>query len=619
MNRFTSALLSSHSHLARTVFRLSSLAVAGLFVFAAAGAVAQSDGEALYVQYCAACHDNPTDRAPSREALGDYNPNAIFHALNAGIMRTQAASLSEDQRIMLAEHLTGGTYNRDRVERFSACSNRIAELDLAKPTNWNGWGTNLGGQRYQSASASNINASNIDSLEVAWSLGVEGASSARGNPTIIEDVMIFGSPSGQVYALDLTSGCHYWTYAAIAEVRAAPVVTEFASGEQVVIVADQSNRVYALDIRTGLPYWHSDVDSNPWAVSTGAPAVWDNKVFVPVSSMEVAGAGNPQHVCCTFRGNVAALDLNTGEKLWHTYIMDEPKEVGTNSAGNPILAPSGAPIWGSATVDPERNRVYVGSGQNYSRPASLTSDAVLAFDSSTGNLDWSNQTTANDAFTMACTLSASHPNCADPGPDVDIGAPILTTTLSNGQDILIAGTKGAMVFGLDPEGGETLWSTRVGRGSMLGGVHWGMTYVGDTVYVPVSDRIPVGSSEPKPGLHALDMKTGESLWYAPAPQRCEGVGGGCSDGYSGPVTATDDLLLTGALNGYLFAHDINTGELVWELDTRVSYSTVNNVEAMGGAIDATGPVLSGDYMVVNSGYATFGQIGGNAMVVYKLP
>ena len=64
--------------------------------------VSAQDGEALYTQYCSTCHNNPVDRAPSRLALSDYNPNAIFHALNNGIMRTQAAALSEDQRIAVA-------------------------------------------------------------------------------------------------------------------------------------------------------------------------------------------------------------------------------------------------------------------------------------------------------------------------------------------------------------------------------------------------------------------------------------------------------------------------------------------------------------------------------------
>ncbi|MFT4861864.1 MAG: polyvinyl alcohol dehydrogenase (cytochrome) [Pseudohongiellaceae bacterium] len=605
----------------RTKHFLAFIATNALLSFGLA--VSAQDGSELYTQYCADCHNNPVDRAPSRLALSDYNPNAIFHALNNGIMRTQAASLSEDQRIAVAEYLTGGTFNRDTTERFSACSNPIAELDLGLSSNWNGWGNNVNSQRFQSASGTRINGDNLSELEVAWAIGVEGASAARSQPAIVDGVIVYGSPSGQVYALDLESGCHYWTYAAIAEVRAAPTVVHApALNKDLVIIADQSNRVYALDVRTGEKIWHADPDANPWAVSTGAPVVYGNKVYVPVSSMEVAGAGNPQHSCCTFRGNVAALDLNTGAKLWHTFIMDEAKEVGKNSVGNPILAPSGAPIWGSASFDVKRNRVYVGSGQNYSRPTSDTSDAVIAFSAETGAMDWVFQTTSNDAFTMGCT-TREHPNCPQSGPDVDIGAPILSATLSNGEDILIAGTKGSMVFGIDPdatdESERVLWQVQVGRGSPLGGVHWGMTYIEDTVYVPVSDRIPGGSSEPQPGLHAIDMKTGKLLWYAPAPNRCEGAGFSCSNAYSAPATALADVVLAGSLNGVLFAHDKDTGEVVWEWDTKQDFATINNVPAVGGAIDAVGPVFSGDYMIVNSGYAQFGQIAGNAMIVLKLP
>jgi polyvinyl alcohol dehydrogenase (cytochrome) len=596
-------------------FRLGLLAVV-MSMFATAAVLAQ-DGEALYEQYCAACHDDPVDRAPSRAALGDYNANAVFHAMTAGIMQTQAANLSQEQRIALAEHLTNTNYNRDRVERYAACAAPLSGLDLQAAGNWNGWGTDLSGQRYQDASGSNITAATIDSLEVAWTMGVEAASSARGNVTVIDGVMFYGAPSGMVRALDVATGCQYWDYAAIGEVRAAMSVVEL-DGAPLLVLADLTNRVYALDALTGAKRWHADVDDNPWAVSTGAPAVHDGKVFVPVSSMEVAGAGNPQHICCTFRGNVAALDLATGETLWHTYIMKEPEQVGTNSVGNPVLAPSGAPIWSSATINPAHNRVYVGTGQNYSRPTSDTSDSVIGFDMDSGAMDLVYQTTADDAFTMGCSGRGEHPNCPNPGPDVDIGAPVLTTTLSNGQDILVAGTKGAMVFGIDPDTGERLWVTNVGRGSPLGGVHWGMTYVGDVVYVPVSDRIPGGSSDPRPGLHALDMKTGESLWYAPAPDRCEQGNFSCSNAYSSPASASNDLVITGALNGYLFAHDRATGELVWEMNTRREFDSLNGVSATGGAIDATGPVISGDYLIFNSGYATFGQLPGNALIVMKL-
>ena len=164
-----------------------------------------------------------------------------------------------------------------------------------------------------------------------------------------------------------------------------------------------------------------------------------------------------------------------------------------------------------------------------------------------------------------------------------------------------------------------LWRISGGRGSPLGGIHWGMAFKGDVVYDPVSDRILGGYGEPLPGLHAIDMKTGDTLWYVAAPKRCVGVGFRCSEAYSAPATVVGDVVLAGALNGFLFAHNRETGELVWELDTKLDYATINNVPASGGAIDAAGPVVAGDYLIVNSGYAQFGQLKGNAMIVYRLP
>ena len=43
-----------------------------------------------------------------------------------------------------------------------------------------------------------------------------------------------------------------------------------------------------------------------------------------------------------------------------------------NRDGSPIWGPSGAGIWSSPTVDPEKNVVYVGTGDNHSPPATET-------------------------------------------------------------------------------------------------------------------------------------------------------------------------------------------------------------------------------------------------------
>ncbi len=586
-------------------------------------ALKAQEGEPLYQQYCASCHAAPTDqRTPARSALATFTANSIYHALNEGLMRVQGQSLDESQKIAVAEYLSGRDYNSERLEVLSQCSAPMPARDLSMAANWNGWGNGLENSRAQSSAGSNISTQTVSHLELSWVFGFEEGSNARAQPSIINGVMYMGSTSGRVYALDLASGCAHWTFLATSEVRGALSVVHSPVLDKTLLVgADISNRVFVLDATTGERLWHADVDPFPLARSTGSPIVSGNKIFVPVSSIEVAVAGNLEYECCQFRGNMAAFDLNTGEKLWHTYIMDEPQLVGINSAERRVYAPSGAPIWDTPTVDVKRNRVYAGTGQNYTRPASATSDSIIAFDIDTGVMDWVQQTTSDDAFTMACSMAADHPNCPDAGPDLDIGASVMAVTLSTGKDIVVAGSKGAILYALDPDnGGAILWQTRLGRGGALGGVHWGMTYVGDVAFVPISDRFSGadGAMEAKPGLHAVDMKTGEQLWYSQAPVRCEEGARACMDSYSAAASASADIVVAGALNGFLFAHDQRTGELLWEHDTVQEFQTVNGVVAKGGAIDSVGPVFSGDYMIVNSGYATFGQLPGNALLVFKL-
>jgi len=605
-----------------TGFWLLCFILSSIVCLAPHGLLAQ-EGEALYEQNCASCHAQPSDlRTPPRSALGSFTANSIYHALNDGLMRVQGESLSEDDKIAVAQYLSGRSYNPNRLEQLAQCRFAMPEADLNLATNWNGWGNNLQNSRSQDSAGSNINTQTISSLALSWVFGFEEGSNARAQPSIVNGVMYMGSTSGRVYALDLATGCSHWTFLATSEVRGAlSIVYSEVLNKSLVVGTDNSNRVFVLEAATGARVWHADVDAFPLARSTGSPIVSGNRVFVPVSSIEVAAAGDPQYECCQFRGNMAAFDLNTGEKLWHTYIMDEAQLVGTNRVDRRVFAPSGAPIWDTPTVDLKRNRVYAGTGQNYTRPASATSDAIIAFNIDTGAIDWVRQTTSNDAFTMACSMGADHPNCPDAGPDLDIGASVMAVTLSTGKEILVAGSKGAILYALDPDNdGEILWQTRLGRGGPLGGVHWGMSFVGDVAFVPISDRTTGadGAEEAKPGLHAVDMKTGEKLWYSQAPERCEAGERACMDSYSAAASASADLVVTGALNGVVFAHDQRTGEVVWEYDSVQEYTTVNGVAAKGGAIDSVGPVFSGDYMIVNSGYATFGQLPGNALLVFKL-
>ena len=99
------------------------------------------------------------------------------------------------------------------------------------------------------------------------------------------------------------------------------------------------------------------------------------------------------------------------------------------------------------------------------------------------------------------------------GPDYDFGAAAILATHSSGKELVIAGQKSGEVHALDPDTGEVVWQNKVGAGSALGGVHWGLTVAGDRVFVPINDpAFPRPGYVAKPGVYALDLLTGEMIW-----------------------------------------------------------------------------------------------------------
>ncbi len=68
-----------------------------------------------------------------------------------------------------------------------------------------------------------------------------------------------------------------------------------------------------------------------------------------------------------------------------------------------------------------------------------------------------------------------------------------------------------------------------------------------------------------------------------------------------------------------YAVDARTGEFLWEYDSWQQFVSVNALEARGGSIDVHGPMVAGDQLIIQSGYGSFGQRGGNALLVFGLP
>ena len=113
---------------------------------------------------------------------------------------------------------------------------------------------------------------------------------------------------------------------------------------------------------------------------------------------------------------------------------------------------------------------------------------------------------------------------------------------------------------------------------------------------------------------ALDLKTGEEVWYAPlAPP----PGRENKRGVVGAVTLIPGVLLSGARDGMIRAASSRTGQLLWQFDTAQEFTTVNGVPARGGSLASGGPIVANGMVFIGSGYPGFqGGEPGNVLLAF---
>jgi polyvinyl alcohol dehydrogenase (cytochrome) len=518
-----------------------------------------SPGAAIYQRACATCHDGGAIQAPRRESLAALSHERILAALTTGIMFAQASSLSSEEKATLATYLSapqtqaGATASScTATSTGSSAAGKILDWGM-RPENWRAVGKDQ----------TSVHADNAGSLKLAWTFAFPGATRARVQPTIAGGVLFTADQFGTVYALDAATGCTRWTVQSDKEIRSPLIIGTDAAGQpNVLYFGDIAGQVHAIDLATRRIVWTVRPDLHPQATITGAMRLHEGHLYVPVSSLEVVSAMDRAYACCTFRGAVAALDVKTGATVWKTYtVSDKPQEEGTTPAGVKRFGPSGAPVWSTPTIDQKRGRLYIGTGENYSHPATTTSDAIMALDLLSGRIVWTFQATANDVWNAACP---SGPNCpVNTGPDYDFGAPPILAELPDGRSIVLAGQKSANVYGLDPDNdGAVVWKTKPGRGGIMGGVHWGMATDGKTLFVPISDLsvYPQDAHLPaQSGMHALDIATGKVLWSTVLPDDCQGVKWRCSPGISAAATLAPGVVFGGSLDGKMRAFSARDG------------------------------------------------------------
>lgn len=368
------------------------------------------------------------------------------------------------------------------------------------------------------------------------------------------------------------------------------------------------------------------MESYPAAIITGSPVVFQDTVYIGVSSNEESNlASQPGYQCCAFRCSVVALDANTGSIRWKTY--DMPDNYGATNQY------SGGAIWQPPAIDPRRGLLYIGTGNNYTVPASVEAceaasiaannqdadctaaddyfDAALALDLQTGHVKWARKhLTAGagslawdykvepyDAWTTGCNKPIPF-NCPSPkGPDYDLGGsgPNLL------GDMVGFGQKSGIYWAFNPDNGDVLWSTLVGPAGTgrLGGIEWGTATDGKRIYAEVADSghvnytlIPSGVTINWGSWSALDVETGKILWQTADPTP------GALD--FGAVSVANGIVYAGsqASPGFMYALDAQTGNILW------SY-------ASGGSV-IDGPSIVNGSVYWGSGY----RIGTNDNKLY---
>lgn len=503
---------------------------------------------------------------------------------------------------------------------------------------WATWQHDARGSRHN-ADERALTPATVGLLEPAWAL----AQPARPNsyhgsqPAVVDGTLYVGNGDATLSAVDAESGAARWTFdtrsvAGPADAQSPnPLRDGPAVAGGIVYAGDSRGHVYGVDAGTGELVWSTRVDDHPTARLTSSPLVHRGTVYIGVSSSESGLQGDPTtYPCCTFRGQVVALDARSGAVRWRHHTVAAPRPDGAWPSGQPRSTPSGNGVWASPVIDDATGTLFVGTGQNYTGRAAGDVDTMLALDVRTGSPRWTRRMVEADTYTIACsdpalTESYCPARADDEALDFDIGATANLFTVG-GRTVVGFGQKNGVYQALDAGTGRTVWERRLSTPDLGdadpggGGVEWGSSYDGTHIYVTTWRPEPTGT------LFALDPATGAVVWRTDAPAAGCSTGGAaagteCFRGFTAAASSTPGLVHVGTADGKMRVFAADTGRQLWEFDTIRDVAGVNGLPGRGSAISGNGGAVVADGMLyVQSAYYPFypTEVGG-VLLAFRLP
>jgi polyvinyl alcohol dehydrogenase (cytochrome) len=367
----------------------------------------------------------------------------------------------------------------------------------------------------------------VGSLHVAWTYPTVGAVTAT--PIVDGSRLFAGDQSGSFHALRATDGQHLWSTPLNGPVTA----TAFVANRNVV-VGDLAGYIYGIDRRTGAINWQIRPNTHPYAQIFGSATKVGRYAAIGVASIE-SFVSDPNYPCCTARGSVVLLDPRDGRVVWQTYVITD---------ADFALGGSGASVWSTPTYDRKLGLIFVTTGQNFSYPATGTSDAIIALDAETGAIRWVNQRLPNDVWTVRYPQGPEN-------PDLDIGDSAQVYTLPSGQKVVGAGQKSGFFHVLDAATGDLVAVEQFAPSGGNGGLFADSAVVDGVIYANASHWVSGYPGPPVAGfLIAFSGDASEELWRFTVPGTANMSG----------VAVANGVVYFESRNGILYALDQVTGQ-----------------------------------------------------------
>lgn len=251
---------------------------------------------------------------------------------------------------------------------------------------WPLYGGDWGNTRY--STLAQINARNVSELAGAWTVKLPAGVASRANP-IVKDGKMYITAGRRVMALDPATGAAIWTWESQ---RGQPDNRGVSIGEDLVLVPVGAE-VVALRQATGDEVWSYRPE---FGQAVRVPIYANGIVVIPISDGDKFK-----------RGRVVGLDVRSGKERWRFEIIPEPGQPGSETwpKDSKVWTYGGGAVWMPASIDPELNLAFVGTGNavpqwdGRTRPGdNLFTMSVVAMDLTTGKYRWHYQLLRHDIW-----------------------------------------------------------------------------------------------------------------------------------------------------------------------------------------------------------------------------